>query len=60
MPPKVDEDACVGCGACLESCPADPVVFEMVDDVSKVAHPDACIECGACVDACPVDAIELD
>jgi len=57
--PKVDEETCVGCGACVSVCPADPVVFEMEDDKSKVVHPEACIECGSCVEACPVDAITL-
>ncbi len=56
--PFVDEDTCIACGACFESCPAEPNVFE-VDDVSKVVHPEACIACGACMDACPVEAIEL-
>ncbi len=30
---KVDEELCIGCGACEGSCPE---VFELVDDVSKV------------------------
>ena len=30
---KVDEELCIGCGACEGSCPE---VFELIDDVSKV------------------------
>lgn len=59
MRPYVDEETCIGCGACEAICPADPVVFK-VEDTSKVVNPDACIECEECVENCPVDAIELD
>ncbi len=59
MPPKVDESKCDGCGSCVDVCPADPVVFEIVDKKSKVKHPDDCLECGSCVDECPKNAIEL-
>jgi len=30
---KVDQDACIGCGACEATCPE---VFELVDDKSQV------------------------
>lgn len=57
--PVVDEELCTGEGNCIEVCPADPVVFEIIDDVSKVVNPESCIECGACVDDCPTEAITL-
>lgn len=56
MPAKVDEDACTGCGACAEVCPADAIT---VDDTAKV-DPELCTECGACTDECPVEAISLE
>lgn len=56
MPAKVDEDACTGCGACSEICPADAIT---VDDVAKV-DPELCTECGACTEECPVEAITLE
>jgi len=59
MPPKVNEDECIGCGQCADVCPADPCVFEVVDEKAKVNNPDACIECGACEATCPTSAIEL-
>ena len=60
MPPRVDEESCVGCGDYISACPAEPIVFEIINDKAKVVHPDACIECGLCVDACPAHAIILE
>lgn len=50
----VDEEECIGCGNCLESCPVDAITL---NDVAKVS--DDCIECGTCVSNCPTDAISL-
>lgn len=57
--PIVDEDKCIGEGDCVEICPAEPNVFEVVDEKSHVVNPDSCIECGLCVDNCPTEAITL-
>ncbi len=51
----IDKETCVGCGACVPTCPVD--ALEMVDDKADVN--DECIECGTCLDACPVEAISL-
>ncbi len=53
----VDEETCVGCGACIAVCPCDVLALE--GGVAVVAQDDACIECGSCVDACPLEAITL-
>ena len=57
MPAVVDEDCCVGCGACVDECPAESI--KMVDDIAKV-DVDTCVDCGACVDACPSDCIKME
>jgi len=54
----IDHDLCDGCGTCVEECPAEPNVYELVDEKSTAANIDECIECCACVDACSQSAIE--
>lgn len=47
---EIDEAKCVGCGACVERCPAACCSLE--DGVSKTNF-ETCERCGQCVDACP-------
>ena len=50
---KVDENKCIGCGACVAVCEEG---FEMKRNKSVVKDPKApCID--KAIDACPVDAI---
>ena len=55
MAAVVDKDTCVGCEACVGSCPVEAI--SMVDGKAEVN--DACVDCGACVSTCPVEAISL-
>ncbi|HEY3282669.1 MAG TPA: 4Fe-4S binding protein [Armatimonadota bacterium] len=57
MVPVIDEDACGGCGLCVDACPND--VLQVQDDLAKVVNPDDCGGCAECVDACPSEAITL-
>lgn len=52
---RLDRDACIGCGRCLEVCPH--AVFVLADRKSRIADRDACMECGACARNCPVEAL---
>lgn len=49
-------DACIGCGSCVDACPAE--VLKVVDDKITIDQPDNCVECGACAGACPVEVLE--
>ena len=55
MPAIVDEDTCIGCGACVDVCSVDAI---SMNEKAKI-DTDTCTECGACVDECPVEAISL-
>jgi len=59
MRPVVDGDLCIGCGNCAEIC---PMVFQLVDEKSKVIDEEACEFTGCCEAAaenCPVEAITI-
>lgn len=50
----VNEDVCIGCGACTGACPVDAISL----DAFATIDADLCIDCGACEGTCPVGAIE--
>lgn len=50
----VDDDRCVGCGKCLDACPAG--ALGLIDGVA-VVDQGKCRQCGACMEVCPVGAI---
>lgn len=52
---RFDQEACVGCGRCLEVCPH--AVFVLEGGRCKIVDRDACMECGACARNCPVEAL---
>lgn len=52
---RIDEETCVGCGACAGTCPVS-VISETADGKYQIAE-DACVSCGACAGVCPVSAI---
>jgi ferredoxin len=47
-------DACIACGACVDTCPSSAIVE--AEGKYKII-PDKCTDCGACVGNCPVEAI---
>lgn len=52
----VDENSCIGCGACIKECPVDCIELEMP---SPVHIGDDCVYCGKCVETCPFESISL-
>jgi ferredoxin len=57
----VDEETCIGCGLCSETCPE---VFEMNDDKVRVKVdevPENLAEtCREAAENCPVEAIQIE
>ncbi|MBM6999192.1 4Fe-4S binding protein [bacterium] len=47
---EIDRDACVGCGACVQRCPATCCA---IVDGKSTTDLDLCERCGQCIAACP-------
>ncbi|MDI7261777.1 MAG: ferredoxin [Thermodesulfobacteriota bacterium] len=60
MKVKVDEETCIGCEVCVDTCPE---VFEMADDKARPkgdeVPEDVVKSCREAADNCPVEAIEI-
>ena len=52
--PWIDENECVGCGACIDSCPEGAILME---NEKAAIDQDKCTFCGECFSACPQEAI---
>jgi ferredoxin len=57
----VDEEACIGCGLCAETCQE---VFEMADDKARAKVDEVSEEfaetCREAAEDCPVEAIQIE
>ena len=53
----IDEDKCIGCGACAEACHEGAI--GMVDGKAKLLRDDYCDGLGDCLPACPTEAISF-
>jgi len=56
---QVDQDLCIGCGACVNLCPE---VFELDDNGKSKVLNDRCenYDSQMIVDSCPVGAIKIE
>jgi len=53
--PRIDADACTGCGTCAEWCPSDAVTVES----HAAIDTSLCIGCGECIATCRDGAVEF-
>ncbi|MDP2843920.1 MAG: NADH-quinone oxidoreductase subunit NuoF [Acetobacterium sp.] len=54
----IDQEKCVGCGACKKNCPVDAIAGE-----KKKVHQidqELCIKCGKCFAVCKFDSVIID
>ena len=52
--PHVDQETCVGCGACRKNCAHGAITI--TDRKASIDH-NKCVGCGRCIGACPTDAV---
>lgn len=53
----VDENECVGCGACIEYCQFDALTLG--SGYTMAVDTERCMGCGVCVDQCDFEAMTL-
>ena len=54
---RIDENKCIGCGACAKDCPMEFIHLE--GGKARMNEP-WCIDCGHCFALCPADAIRIE
>jgi len=53
----IKEQACIGCGICLDACPFDAIIGAVGHMHTVLVNE--CIGCKLCLDPCPVDCIDI-
>jgi dissimilatory sulfite reductase (desulfoviridin) alpha/beta subunit len=56
--PRVTDEPCSGCGACVDICKEAAVVLDPKQSVPAIG--DACVRCGQCIDVCPTGTLSAE
>ncbi len=56
--PKIQMDACIGCGGCITVCPEGDVLA-LINGKATIINGHKCIGHGLCAEECPVGAITM-
>jgi len=55
----IDEEKCIGCGACAAQCPYSILYMDQETGKCKVTDEKLCGKSGCCMKICPVQAIKI-
>jgi NAD-dependent dihydropyrimidine dehydrogenase PreA subunit len=55
----IDEELCIGCGACVSLCPNKILYIDEKSGKCKVSNESKCDRLRGCEKVCPVDAIKI-
>lgn len=56
----VDQDACLGCRTCFETCIYGVYRWDKQHNVSDPAYPEECVTCRQCECYCPAQCIRVE
>jgi NAD-dependent dihydropyrimidine dehydrogenase PreA subunit len=56
---SIDQELCIGCGDCVDSCPMDVIRMDAHGRKAVVRYGEDCQNCEQCVLDCPVSAITV-
>ena len=54
----VNQDKCIGCGECADTCPAE--VYKIENGKSEPVKAEECLGCESCVEVCESGAITVE
>jgi ferredoxin len=57
---NINDETCLGCGACVEICPQHILYIDNDKDTAAVTDYERCDRMKGCEMVCPVSAINID